>query len=75
MDFSDKTIAITGGSGYIGSAIIEKLRGKANKIICISRNQKLDLDGVTVLNLDLNQNLKKNVTKYFFFLLSMTHNY
>ena len=55
MDFSDKTIAITGGSGYIGSAIIEKLRGKANKIICISRNQKLDLDGVTVLNLDLNQ--------------------
>ena len=55
MDFSEKTIAITGGSGFIGSAIIEKLRGKAKKIICISRNQKIDKEGVKVLNLDLNQ--------------------
>ena len=52
--FAQKKIAITGGSGYIGSAIIEQLKGNAKEIICISRNKMISRAGVTDLNLNLN---------------------
>ena len=45
--FENKTIVVTGGSGYIGSAIIQKLIGNAKKIIRVSRKllpPKIDVE-------------------------------
>ncbi len=36
-EYSGKTVAITGGCGYIGTALAETLKGHAKKTLCISR--------------------------------------
>jgi len=52
-NFKNKVIVVTGGSGYIGSSLIEKLRGKTKRLICVSRkNLKLD-KGVENWKLDI----------------------
>jgi len=36
-EYSGKTVAITGGCGYIGTALAEALKGQAQKTLCVSR--------------------------------------
>ena len=48
-----KTVAITGGSGYIGSALINKLQKYNCKIIRTSRTTLVPIDGVQDKILDL----------------------
>ena len=48
-----KTVAVTGGSGYIGSALINKLQKYNCKIIRTSRTTLVPIDGVQDKILDL----------------------
>ena len=52
--YDKKVIAVTGGSGYIGSKIINKLRKYNCKIIRTSRNMLAPIDGIEDKILDLN---------------------
>jgi len=52
--YDEKVIVVTGGSGYIGSKIINKLRKYNCKIIRTSRNMLDPIDGVEDKILDLN---------------------
>lgn len=54
-NFKNKTIAVIGGSGYIGSSIIEKLKDESKRIICISRKKYANQIGVDTWQLDLTQ--------------------
>ena len=51
-----KVVAITGASGYIGSALIQELEKYSLKIIRISRTELVPKDGVEDWILDLNKN-------------------
>ena len=51
-----KVVAITGASGYIGSALIQELEKYSLKIIRISRKELVPKDGVEDWILDLNKN-------------------
>jgi UDP-glucose 4-epimerase len=52
-NFKNKTIAVIGGSGYIGSSLIETLIDEAKRIICISRKNHVHQIGVDFWQLDL----------------------
>jgi nucleoside-diphosphate-sugar epimerase len=44
--YNEKTVLVTGGSGYIGSALINKLKKINCQIIRTSRNKIVSIDGV-----------------------------
>ncbi|MBT4889825.1 MAG: NAD(P)-dependent oxidoreductase, partial [Rhodospirillales bacterium] len=44
--YSGKTVIVTGGTGYVGSALIAALIGNAARIIRISRSKQPSIDGV-----------------------------
>ena len=46
-------ILITGASGFIGTALIERLRGECNSIVCQSRSSHKDESGVKWIKHDL----------------------
>jgi hypothetical protein len=52
-NFEDKVVAITGGSRYIASAIIQKLTGKTKRLLRVSRKSLSPQKGVEDLQLDL----------------------
>lgn len=48
-NFSNKTYLITGGTGFIGSALIKRLSSK-NKILCLTRNpDKISGENITAI--------------------------
>ena len=51
--YDEKVVAVTGGSGYIGSALINKLQKYNCKIIRTSRTTLVPIDGVQDKILDL----------------------
>ena len=52
-NFKDKTIVITGGSGYIGTSLIKELKGQAKRVICVSRKKITKHRDIEVWELDL----------------------
>lgn len=51
MDMSGKGVLVTGGSGFIGKNLIERLLSEGAKVISISRGK--DTSGVQTINADL----------------------
>jgi len=49
----NKRILVTGGSGFIGNYLLEKLIVSGNEVLSISRNQFSSKPGVSILNSDL----------------------
>lgn len=39
MNLKDKTVIVTGGNGFLGVAVCQKLKGRAARIVSISRNK------------------------------------
>jgi UDP-glucose 4-epimerase len=52
-NFENKVVAITGGSGYLASAIIQKLTGKTKRLLRVSRKILSSQNGVEDFQLDL----------------------
>ena len=51
--YEGKVVLVTGGSGYIGSALIDKLKKFNCQIIRTSRTNLVPIDGVQDKTLDL----------------------
>ena len=52
-NLNDKNIVITGGFGYIGSALVDHLRHYECNIVCVSRRNVPNKQGVRSWTLDL----------------------
>jgi len=52
-NFKNKVIVVTGGTGYIGSSLIARLRGKTKRLICVSRKNLKPNKGVENWKLDI----------------------
>src|SRR5262245_50843908 len=43
MQWSDKRVIVTGGAGFLGTAVVEKLRGRGCRELMVPRSKEFDL--------------------------------